>query len=58
MKKRSQINFVLDCETKEEVDKVFEKLGITMSQAIKLFMRQVVIEQGIPFNLHVTREEK
>lgn len=47
----------IDPELKEKAEKVFEKLGISTSQAIKLFLNQVTMNNGLPFDLYV-REEK
>ena len=36
-------------KTKREANKTFAALGLDMSSAVKMFLNQVVIEQGIPF---------
>lgn len=36
-------------KTKREANKTFVALGLDMSSAVKMFLHQVVIEQGIPF---------
>ncbi len=41
----------IEPEIKEQAEKVFEGLGISMSNAVGLFLRQVVINQAIPFEL-------
>lgn len=38
-------------EIKEQAEKVLEQLGIPMSNAVGMFLRQVVIQQGIPFDM-------
>ena len=38
-------------EVKEQAELVLEQLGIPMSNAIGLFLRQVVLQRGIPFEL-------
>jgi DNA-damage-inducible protein J len=43
-----------DDRTKTASTALFERLGITMSDAINLFLRQAVMRGGIPFPLTVT----
>ena len=42
-----------DDQTKKDSAALFDKLGITMSEAINLFLRQAVMRGGIPFALTV-----
>lgn len=49
--KSSNIYVRIDPETKKEAEKVFDKLGLTMSQAVVLFLKQAVIQQGFPIEL-------
>ena len=43
----------LDKRTKEQAQKVFRMLDISMSEAIKLFLRQVALQRGIPFEIKI-----
>lgn len=36
-------------KTKREASKTLQALGLDLSSAVKMFLNQVVIEQGIPF---------
>jgi len=45
-----------DDQTKIASTALFERLGITMSEAINLFLRQAVMRGGIPFALTITEE--
>ena len=47
------INTRIDSETKDKAVEVFHKLGITTSQAISAFFRQVILNNGIPFELKI-----
>lgn len=49
----AQINIRLDDELKEEADTLLHELGLNMSTAFNLFLRQVVIRRGIPFEITV-----
>jgi len=47
-----------DDNTKNASTVIFNKLGITMSEAINLFLRQSIIRGGIPFTLTVPETHK
>ena len=42
-----------DDQTKDASSALFEQLGITMSDAINMFLRQTIMKGGIPFSLTV-----
>ncbi len=44
-------------KTKKEAAKTLAALGLDMSSAVKMFLNQVVIEQGIPFKPSRTPRE-
>jgi len=48
------IQFRTDTQTKAASSALFERLGITMSEAINLFLRQSIMRGGIPFTLTVS----
>lgn len=43
----------IDEETKAQAQRVLGALHISMSEAVKLFLRQVVLNQGIPFDVKI-----
>ena len=43
------IHVTVDEETKELAQKVFQKLGMDMSTGIRIFLKQVVRDENIPF---------
>ncbi len=47
----SHIQLRIDEKTKKAAKKVLDKLGIDMTSAIKVYLKQIVINQGIPFKL-------
>lgn len=51
MARTSNIFARVEPEIKEQAELVLEQLGIPMSNAIGLFLRQVVLQRGIPFEL-------
>jgi DNA-damage-inducible protein J len=45
----STLSIRIEEKTKKEAAKTLEALGLDLSTAVKMFLNQVVIEQGIPF---------
>jgi len=45
------IQIRIDDKTKREAKKILDKIGVDMSSAIKMYLRQVAIQKGIPFPL-------
>lgn len=41
----------MDAELKKQAEDLFSDLGLSMSAAITIFMKQAVREQRIPFNI-------
>ena len=42
-------------EIKEQAESVLDQLGIPMSNAVGMFLRQVVLQKGIPFEMKLPR---
>ena len=42
----------IDEETKKEVQKLFKDLGLSLSTAINIFLKQAIREKGIPFYIN------
>lgn len=51
MAKTSSVYVRLEPKVKEESEAILNQLGIPMSHAISLFLKQVVLQRGIPFEL-------
>ncbi len=47
----SCIQIRIDEETKNKAKAVFDKLGVDLSTGIKIYLHQVIINQGIPLKL-------
>ena len=43
------INIRIDKKTKESAQKTLQAMGLDLSSGIKIFLKQVVVEQCIPF---------
>jgi DNA-damage-inducible protein J len=57
MSKTATLTVRIDPKIKREAIKVFDKLGITASQAVTLYFSQVSAEKGLPFRPHIPNEE-
>lgn len=44
-------------EVKEQAEQVLDRLGISMSNAVGMFLRQIVIQRGIPFEMKLPAYE-
>jgi DNA-damage-inducible protein J len=53
----AHIQIRIDIEDKRAAQKVLDSMGLGFSSAIKLFLRKVVQEQRIPFEISVEKKE-
>lgn len=51
MPKTATINVKTDKELKDKVENIFSKLGISPSDAINMFYSQVLLSNGLPFEV-------
>lgn len=49
MNKTATARARIEPEIKEEAEKILSDCGLSASQAISLFYRQVILERGLPF---------
>ena len=47
----AQVNIRMDDSLKEKADCLFEDLGLNMTTAVNMFVRQVIRQGGIPFEI-------
>ena len=48
---QTMVNFRMDTEEKDTFEDICEQLGLTISTAFKMFVKKVIREQRIPFDL-------
>lgn len=53
MGKTSNIYVRVEPNIKEQAEIVLEQLGIPMSNAVSIFLRQVVMQNGLPFEVKI-----
>lgn len=51
MSKSSTIRVRIQPDLKQEAESVFERLGLSTTQALTLFYRQVALRRGLPFDV-------
>lgn len=54
----SQINIRMDDNLKKQADELFNELGLNMSTAITMFIKQAVMQRRIPFEIALDRPDK
>lgn len=47
----------LDKEAKERAKKIFKELGISMGDAFNMFLHQVNLHKGIPFDIKIPNDK-
>ena len=53
----TQVNFRIDEHVKDEADVLFDHLGLSLSAAITIFLRQSISHRGIPFPICEVSQE-
>ena len=51
--KNELIHIRIEPTVKEKSEDIFKKLGINMSYAVSLFLNQVILQKGFPFNIEL-----
>ena len=49
----TNLNVRIDAELKKQSEQIFNELGLNMSTALTVFLRQTVRSNGIPFELRL-----
>ena len=51
------VQFRVDDELKSEASTIYERLGLDLSSALRMFMKRSVTMNGIPFSMILENEE-
>lgn len=54
----TNVSIRMDTELKAQADELFAELGMNLSTAFNIFVRQSLREGGIPFEIHTDRPNK
>lgn len=51
MSNQTNLNIRTDAEIKASAERIFEQLGLNMSTAVNIFLRQAIRQGGLPFEV-------
>ncbi len=54
---RQTTSMKLDPVVKQEAQEIFATLGLTLGEAVNLFLNQVRLRRGIPFDIEIPNEK-
>ena len=57
-KQTSPINIMVEKKLKEQTTEILEDLGLSMSMAITIYLKQIVRNNGLPFELKSDKKRK
>lgn len=57
MAKTAVVTTRIEPELKQEVEAVLAELGLTTSQAVLLYLKQIALQRGIPFAVKIPNQE-
>jgi DNA-damage-inducible protein J len=57
MPKTATIQARIDAKTKSEAQRILSELDITLTQAIVVYLRQIIFNNGIPFALKIPNDD-
>ena len=53
MANQTNLNIRTDADVKATAEKIFEQLGLNMSTAVNIFLRQAIRQGGLPFEVKI-----
>ena len=56
MRKAAVISARIDPDLKHQAEKIFKDLGLTTTQALTIFYKQVEFQRGLPFAVRIPNE--
>lgn len=57
MQKTTTVRATVESKLKAEAEAVLHKLGLTTSQAITIYLKQITLYKGIPFEIKIPNEK-
>jgi len=57
LKKTQMIHARIDPKLKKSAERIFTKIGISRTEAIRLFLKQVELHKGLPFPISIPNEK-
>ena len=56
MNKAAVIHARIEQSTKTSAEKILHKLGVSPTEAIRMFYKQITLRKGLPFQVHIPNE--
>jgi DNA-damage-inducible protein J len=56
VEKKERSNLYLNADIKEKAKEILSRYGLSLSDAVNIFLTQVVLEKGIPFRIQIPNE--
>ena len=56
MNKQDLIRFRIDRDLKIDAEDICNQLGIDLSTVLRMCLKQIVVQKGIPFSVHLSNE--
>ena len=57
MRKSAMVRARIEPQLKENAEQIFQKLGLSVTEAITIFYKQVEMRNGLPFDLVIPTNE-
>lgn len=55
---KTTLNLRIESELKNKAELVTKELGITMTSAVTLFLKALIRDEGLPFDIKLAKEKK
>ena len=56
MSELANVSARVDIQVKKDAEKILNNLGVSMSSAIEMYLRQIIIHQGLPFEVKLIQQ--
>ena len=57
MSKHVHVKVQLESQLKDDAEKILNSLGVSIGEAVAIFLNQVVLQKGFPFDVRIPNEE-
>lgn len=57
IQQKSRTNIYVDVNIKDQAKEIFNQYGLSLSQAVNIFLTQSVLNRGLPFDIKIPNDE-
>ena len=57
VQEKSRTNIYVDVNIKDQAKDIFNQYGLSLSQAVNIFLTQSVLNRGLPFDVKIPNDE-